>query len=134
MLITRETDYALRILRALSCGEQKSIPLICEEEQVPKQFAYKILKKLSSAGLVQIARGAAGGCRLSADPRQVTLYDLMAATGEDRLVNACTDGSFQCARSQCIPGGCTVHRSLAEAQQRMDDLLRSYTLQKLLED
>ncbi len=61
MLITRETDYALRILRALSGGEQMTVAAIAQDQQVPQQFAYKILKKLSKGGLVSIARGAEGG-------------------------------------------------------------------------
>ena len=46
MLISRETDYALRILRALSDGKKRSIEEICSLEATPKQFAYRIIKKL----------------------------------------------------------------------------------------
>ena len=82
MLITRETDYALRILRALSNGQLRSIPQICAEEHIPKQFAYKILKKLSTGGFVEVTRGTTGGCRLVVEPKDVTLYKIMTATGE----------------------------------------------------
>ena len=58
MLITRETDYALRILRALSDGEQITVGDVCKRELLPQQFVYKILKKMEHAGLVRIARGA----------------------------------------------------------------------------
>ena len=50
VLITRETDYALRVLRALSEGEQLTAGDISEQQMVPKPFAYKIIKKLSKAG------------------------------------------------------------------------------------
>ena len=132
MLITREIDYALRILRALSGGQLRSIPHICQEEQIPKQFAYKILKKLSDAKLVQVTRGTTGGCRLSADLARLTLFDVISATGEDRLVNACTDCSFRCERSEQLEGGCSIHRNMNEIQLRLDELLREYTLATLL--
>ena len=132
MLITREIDYALRLLRALSGGQLRSIPQICQEEQIPKQFAYKILKKLSNAKLVQVTRGTSGGCRLSADLAQLTLFDVISAAGEDRLVNACTDCSFQCERREQLAGGCSIHRSLSEIQLRLDGLLKEYTLATLL--
>ena len=61
MMITRESDYAVRMIRALKDGEQLTIEQICRKEQVPRQFAYKILKKLEKAGLVRIRRGAGGG-------------------------------------------------------------------------
>ena len=44
MIMTRETDYAVRILRALSCGERMTVRQVCDLELVPVQFAYKILK------------------------------------------------------------------------------------------
>ena len=82
MIITRETDYALRILRALMDGQLHTVGELARGELLPQPFAYKIIKKLCKAGLVQITRGAAGGCRLSADLSQVTLYDLLLALGE----------------------------------------------------
>lgn len=42
MIITRETDYAIRILRALADWEQKNIREISDEQMIPRQFAYKI--------------------------------------------------------------------------------------------
>ena len=56
MTMTRESDYAVRIMRALSHGSLKTVKEICGEEAIPTQFAYKILKKLSNAGLIQIIR------------------------------------------------------------------------------
>ena len=60
MMITRESDYGVRIIRALKDGGLMTIGQICERECIPKQFAYKILKKLELAGLVQIKRGFGG--------------------------------------------------------------------------
>ena len=54
---------------------------LAQGELLPQPFAYKIIKKLCKAGLVQITRGAAGGCRLSADLSQATLYGLLATAG-----------------------------------------------------
>ena len=82
MVITRETDYALRILRALLDGKLHTAGQIAQDELLPQAFAYKILKKLEKAGLVEVVRGTAGGCRLSADLTGTSLYDLMKAMGE----------------------------------------------------
>lgn len=85
MIMTRETDYAVRILRALSCGERLTVRQVCDSELVPVQFAYKILKKLASCGYVEIFRGQEGGCRLKADLNELSLYDLMRCINEDIL-------------------------------------------------
>ncbi len=132
MLITRETDYALRILRALSHGQLRSIPQICAEEHIPKQFAYKILKKLFNAGFVEVSRGTTGGCRLVIDPAQVTLYQILCATGEEHLINACTNCGYECERRSELEGDCTIHCHLQEMQARLDGILQEYTLADLL--
>ena len=46
MVITKETDYALRILRALTDGELHTVGQVAQSEFLPQAFAYKILKKL----------------------------------------------------------------------------------------
>ncbi len=56
MLITKETDYALRILRALADGRRLTTAQLAQNEQIPQQFAYKILKKLQRGGLVRILK------------------------------------------------------------------------------
>ncbi len=131
MIITRETDYALRILRALRDGQQRNITQICAVERVPTQFAYKILKKLSSAGLVQIIRGAGGGYRLTADLSTVSLLRLMEVMGENWALNACISDDFDCAHnSDAQP--CGINVGLSKMQLELNALLESCNLTNLL--
>ena len=132
MLITRETDYALRILRALSGGAQLTAGEISEQELVPHHFAYKILKKMNRAHLVHVSRGADGGCRLEADLHTVTLYDLISAMEADSLVVACMEPDFQCPWQTSHAQPCTVHRQLCRVQHELDNTLRSYSLHQIL--
>ena len=67
MIITKETDYAMRILRVLLDGEKHSVAEMSKTELIPTQFAYQILRKLSAGNLVRVSRGALGGCALSCD-------------------------------------------------------------------
>ena len=52
MLFTKESDYAIRIVRALKSSEQRNVQEICTTEEIPKAFCYKIMKKLRRAGIV----------------------------------------------------------------------------------
>ncbi|MBQ2960890.1 MAG: Rrf2 family transcriptional regulator [Oscillospiraceae bacterium] len=131
MLLSRETDYALRILQSLMEGERKSVGEISKEELIPQQFAYKIIKKLSNAGLVDITRGVDGGCKLIADLEEVSLYDLMAATDGICEVNNCMSPAYECPRRE-KKGGCVTQRNLISVQRKLDNELRSYTLKSLL--
>ena len=131
LVITRETDYALRILRALLDGELHAAGEIAQSELLPQAFAYKILKKLEKAGLLEIRRGTAGGCRLTADLDQTSLYDLMLAMGERSGLSACMEPDYQCSwRSS--HGGCGVHCKLLEIQRKLDAELRSHSLREIL--
>ena len=66
-MITRETDYALRLLRTLRDGERRTAAEAAERELVPQSFAHKILKKLARAGFVEVAAApkVAVACRQS---------------------------------------------------------------------
>ena len=131
MLISRETDYALRILQSLLDVHCKATGDLSKSEMIPQQFAYKIIKKLSRAGLVEITRGVDGGWRLAKNPETVSLYDLMAAMDDRREVNACMDPAYQCARRD-KNGACIIHCQLALVQQKLDTELRSIHLKTLL--
>ena len=131
MLITRETDYALRVLRALSDGGLHTAGEIAQGQLVPKPFAYKIIKKLGRAGLVSIVRGADGGCRLAADLMQVTLYDLMAAVESPVRLSACMDPGYPCPWREAH-GGCDVHCSLIQVQRQLDAALLAWDLHRLI--
>ena len=52
MLFTRECDYAVRMIRALSSGEVSSISSIVRQEQLPNAIASKVARKLEQAGLI----------------------------------------------------------------------------------
>lgn len=132
MLITREMDYALRVLRALEDGEKKSIQEICQREVAPKQFIYRIVKKLEKMGLVSIFHGAKGGCRLVADLEMVSLYELMEGMHIDRLVSECLMPGYQCNRKESCDDICYIHIGFAEIQKKIDEELKRYTIHMLI--
>ena len=132
MLITREVDYALRILRALGDGALRSIEEISKMEAAPKQFAYKIIKKLEKADWIQILRGAEGGCRLTADLSTVSLYDLVQTMGTDSIVSACLEPGYRCSRREVCDGKCLVQGGLYKVQDAITAELKRYTLKELI--
>ena len=132
MLITRETDYALRILRTLSDGKSYTAGELAERESLPQKFAYKILKKLEKAGIVQITRGASGGCRLGCDLRTATLYQLIEAVETNARLTSCMTPGYQCEWRGRHGSPCTIHTQLAKVQNAIDQEFRSRSLYWLL--
>jgi len=133
LFITKETDYALRILRALATGERITATELAQGEQIPQQFAYKILKKLQKGGIIRILRGADGGCVLATGLEQVPLSRLMKIMEEDSSISPCMKPGYQCL--WCKAHGdtsCRAHIHLASIQKRLDDELEAHNLQEIL--
>lgn len=134
MLITRETDYALRILRALSRGEKLTAERLHKEEVIPKPFAYKILKKLERAGFVESIRGAEGGFRPAADFKTANLLMLVKAMEANRLVGACVTPDFECEWRTKQGAQCNVHDHLKHLQEKLDQQMQELTIHQLIFD
>ncbi len=131
MLVTREMDYTLRIVRALYHAGQLSAAAVAQREHMPKAITLKLLKQLSGAGLVESRRGAAGGYRLAKDPAEMTVYDLLEAVGERILVNRCQQGGYCCENNE--NGGCGLCVEFGHIQQVLDNALRRAPLSALFE-
>ena len=132
MLITRECDYAVRVVRALADGRRMSVGEICEKEFITAPFAYKILKKLQKSGLVRGYRGVHGGYVLNCDLDQVTLYDIYTTIDPDLFIIDCLQPGYDCARNGADGEICTVHSELCEIQKELCRMLQRKSLKKLI--
>ena len=133
MLITKETDYALRILRAIADEERVTAARLAREEQIPHPFSYKILKKLHKGGIINITRGADGGCSLATELDQISLLQLMKIMEEDSSISACMKPDFQC--SWCATHSdtaCKAKIHLTAIQKKLNEEFDAYSLQKIL--
>ena len=77
MNISAKTEYACIALIELAVHHTSGRPLrareIADLHGIPSQFLLQILAQLKGAGLVSGTRGASGGYRLSREPSEVTL-------------------------------------------------------------
>ena len=131
MFLTRECDYAIRVVRDLSNREMKPVKIICEREQIPHPFAYKILKKLEHAGIVNSYRGAVGGYQLAKAPESITLYDIVNAVDDNLFINECLQDGYVCTR-YLNGNSCGVHRELMRIQKLLKESLCEKTIEKLV--
>jgi len=118
MLLTKECDYGARIIRRLAGGERKTVVSICDRENIPLPYAYKIIKKLEHAGLVQSLRGQNGGYQLAKSLDVITLYDIVTAVDENFFVFECLAGGHTCSATHA-DRPCAVHLEF----KRLQDLL-----------
>jgi Rrf2 family protein len=131
MFISRECDYAVRIVRALSDYEIRNVNEICEMERIPKQYAYKILKKLIKANIVQSYRGALGGFELAKSTGDIFLYDIIVSVEEQFSLSDCLLEGYSCPKST-KEERCKVHSELFRVQSILADSLQEKSLSDIL--
>jgi len=131
MLFTREVDYAVRIVRDLNRGGRKKIDEICLNELIPRQFSYKILKKLEQAGIVKIFRGAGGGYCLEKDTNEISLYDILNCINNNPLLSECLQKGYNCPLNGKDGKPCGVHFELERIQTNTFNQLKEKSLADL---
>jgi Rrf2 family protein len=90
--INRQTDYAVRVLLALSKqGEGASLSStdIQKKMLIPKAFMTRIVAQLSHAGLLNTFPGRDGGLMLPRSAAEITLKDVVEAFEGPILLSAC---------------------------------------------
>ena len=81
MLVTRETDYAVRCILYLAQADDQiaNVTEVSRKMHIPKTFLAKIFQRLAKAGLVVSNRGMNGGFRLAKKPSAMSLLDIAEA-------------------------------------------------------
>jgi Rrf2 family protein len=131
MFLTKECDYGLRIVRALSDGQKKNAEEICELELIPSQYVYKILKKLDKAGIVRSIRGRGGGYNLNLPLDAITIYDIVSAVDNELFINACLNPEEICLRD-CSDKPCVVHIELGRIQELLNGEMRRHSIKDVV--
>ena len=69
----------LELARNYAHGEILQIRRIADEHNIPQPFLLQVMQDLKRSGLVVSTRGAAGGYRISRDPIDISLADIIDA-------------------------------------------------------
>lgn len=95
----------------------------------------RLVGVLREAGLVEVARGPAGGVRLARDPEEISLADIAAATAADRLgLDRYAPGGPSDACRVAPHIAAEVARRAAAAEAAFRDQLAAMTLGSLVAD
>ena len=132
MLFTKECDYAIRIMRAVSSGDFVNVSTICTMENLSSAMTYKITRKLEKAGLLKSLRGANGGYALNQSLEDISLYDVCSSIDPDILLLECMKKDYHCPmntqNTPCLVHGefCRIQRILLQElqQKNLADLFR----------
>jgi len=101
---------------------------ICRTQEVTPAFLTKILQPLIKVGIVSSQRGVGGGFLLAKDPSEITMLDILQAEEGLLKLNHCLVDTDFCHRD----GYCSAHEVWQEAQQKMAEILKEYTIAELV--
>ena len=135
MYLTRESDYAVRIVLLLAQRREKiDAKTISEQTGVTFRFALKILRKLVDSGLIRSYQGAKGGYRFEKAPAEVTLYDILHTIEGDLAVSRCLlGGEHTCTLSaDGQPGPCKLQKAFSHITEVLHRELTAVTVDDLI--
>ena len=122
MLISTKGRYALRVMVDLAeHREEGYIPLkvVAQRQDISEKYLEAIIKLLVRAGLLSGLRGKGGGYKLTKDPAQYTVGDILRLT-EDSLAPVTCLGP---GAAPCVKAAECRTRSL---WQGLDKVIRDY--------
>ena len=131
MRLTRQTNYAVRILMYCAANEGKlsRIPEIARAYSVSELFLFKILQPLVENGLVETVRGRNGGVRLGRAANDISLFDVVRVTEENFAMAEC----FENDATECpLVDSCALNSALREALNAFFGVLMKYSISDLV--
>lgn len=133
MRLTRQTNYAIRILMycAANEGRLSRIPEIAAAYTVSELFLFKILQPLVENKLIATVRGRNGGVRLAKPAAEITLFDVVRVTEESFAMAEC----FENDAADCpLVDSCALNAALRKALGAFFEVLESYTIADLAKE
>ncbi len=134
MKISTKGRYALRLMVDLAKAEENeyvSLRGVALRQEISMKYLEQIVSQLTKAGQVQSVRGPQGGYRLTRDPSQYTIGEILRVTEGSIAPGSCVDSTpNRCVRAgQCeaLP----VWEGLYEVIQNYVD---SVTLQDVVDN
>ncbi len=134
MIISTKGRYALRILIDLAEHQNEgfiSLKLISKRQEISLKYLEMIVAMLNKAGIVRSVRGKDGGYRLTREPGDYTLAEILRVTEGSLTPVACKE----CEDNTCGRADrCLTLPVWQNLEKMINDYLDSVTLADLLEE
>jgi len=128
--LSKKSDYGLIALKHIASqrnGRVVNAREISEKYNLPPDLLAKVLQRLVRSGILVSHFGSMGGYKLSKNPAQVTVGDVVKAVEGAADFLACRRGRRSCH----LMSRCTVRKKLSTVGKKLDSLLDSVTVADL---
>jgi Rrf2 family iron-sulfur cluster assembly transcriptional regulator len=134
MKLTTKGRYAVQAMADIAAfaGERMaSLAEISARQSISLDYLEQLFAKLRRAGLVDSARGQAGGYALARSAADIRVADIVRAVDEEIRTTACEPGSG--APCQGRTARCLTHDLWDELGRQIDIFLNALTLEDVVE-
>ena len=131
--INRQTDYAVRVILALSKkAKGKRLPTseIGREMLIPPALLQRIVAELAGGGFIITQAGRDGGISLAHDPIEITLLEVVEHFEGELYLSDCILKPGECPFER----KCPVHCQWVRLKNMLRNEMASITFQQLVEE
>ncbi|WKZ35853.1 MAG: Rrf2 family transcriptional regulator [Anaerolineales bacterium] len=131
--INRQTDYAVRVILALSKkpkGTRLPTSEIGREMLIPPALLQRIVAELAAGGFIETQVGRDGGISLAHDPSQITFLQVVEQFEGELYLSDCIIKPDECPFQR----KCPVHCQWIRLKNLLRDEMSSITFQQLVEE
>jgi Rrf2 family nitric oxide-sensitive transcriptional repressor len=131
MRLTAYTDYTLRTLMHLAINQDHLVTIqdIADLHSVSKNHLMKVVHQLGLSGMVDTVRGRNGGLKLSKDPKQINIGEVVRNSESDFFMAECFDHNDTCC---AYASACALKGVLSSATAAYLAVLDGVTLEDLI--
>ena len=126
--LSKTGDYVVRAALALARthggGRYQKIREVAEQMDLPPRYTPQILGKLAKSGLAESRAGREGGYRLTRDPTDISLLEVVEAAEGELRVGRCTLSGGPCHWEEM----CALHPAWETATQAFRETLEAASL------
>ena len=132
MMVSTRGRYALRVMIDLAenCGDGYT-PMreVAERQEISLKYLERILPLLVAKGMIEGVHGKGGGYRLSREPSEYTVGEVLRAAEGDIAPVAC----LECDAEECSrTADCRTLPMWSELNDRINDYLDHVTIADLM--
>ena len=134
MKLSTKGRYGLRAMVELAArqgGDPVSLAVIAAEQGVSEAYLEQLMRAMKNAGLLQTARGKAGGYRLAKPAEQISVGAVLRALEGSTAIADCVDGGGSVCENACT---CAARPLFLTLQTRIDAVLQETTVADLCSD
>lgn len=134
MKISTKGRYAVRVMLDLAqygSGKCVAVRQIAKRQDISEKYLEQIIGVLNKAGYVRSIRGAQGGYRLTKEPADYKVGDILRLTEGSLSPVSCLDTEVnECDRCDT----CTTLKLWKRIQDAINEVVDNVTLQDLLDE